>query len=292
MDENQMPNVIRTLRHAQVASYADVAAMVLLIFDISLTFSLEVKYVWQSHWSIIKVMYLIMRYVPFFTMTCVILIDVPGRSPETCSKLMDLCCYGVLIAIFAAEAILTLRLWAIYLRNRRVGVLLFVAYFGMMITIFIVVPQLLDLVKFASLSSPNGQICYIASADKKLVFFWFVWAGYDAFQCTLLAYKAYKAFKHGGRSRLVKLLYRDGILYYIFMMVMSMLCMVLALLLPVEYLRLTAEPTHIIHTALTARIVLHVRLLMAQECGDATGLSIGNHSTTTKIVFVSRPQQT
>ncbi|PFH47453.1 hypothetical protein AMATHDRAFT_67702 [Amanita thiersii Skay4041] len=284
MDQQQLSELIFAIGHGRDASYADVASLVLLTFDYLLTLSLEIKYVWFSRWSIIKVLYFVMRYVPFFTMACVVLLDIPGRSPEACKKLMETCCYGVLIAVFAAEAILTLRIWAIYLRNCKMAVLLLVVYFGMTISLFVVLPQLLTSVKFVGLPFVNGPTCFLVAADKRFVIFWFMLAAYDAFQCALLASKAFGAFKHGGSSRLISLVYREGILYYLCIMAMSVVCMILALTSPLVYLHLTTEPTHIIHTSLTARVVLHTRQV-TEQCEDASDITIENHLPTSKIIF-------
>lgn len=42
-----------------------VAACVLFVWDYILTFGLEVQYIWKSRWTVVKVVYLIQRYLPF-----------------------------------------------------------------------------------------------------------------------------------------------------------------------------------------------------------------------------------
>ncbi|PFH47500.1 hypothetical protein AMATHDRAFT_6680 [Amanita thiersii Skay4041] len=231
---------------------------------------------------------------PLLYVTIITLVDTPGRGPEACTVLMKIYTYGILTAIFTAEAVLTLRIWAIYLRSRTVGVMLLVIYSGITISVFITVGLLLDSIKFAGLPFPNGPTCFVVAADRKLVLVWFVLAAYDAFQCILLAYQAYRAFAYGGKSKLVNLIYKDGadktkaypvmrltlfayglrlligIIYYVCMMAMSMVGMIVILSLPPEYLRVTAGPTQIIHTSLTARVVLHARQLTARQSAGLT----------------------
>lgn len=41
------------------------AACVLFVWDYLLTVDLEVQHVWKSQWSVIKVVFLLQRYLPF-----------------------------------------------------------------------------------------------------------------------------------------------------------------------------------------------------------------------------------
>ncbi|KIJ35519.1 hypothetical protein M422DRAFT_782533 [Sphaerobolus stellatus SS14] len=54
---------IGPLAQLRVANYATVAAFTVLIYDIVLSLSKEVEYIWRTEWSIIKVLYIIARYV-------------------------------------------------------------------------------------------------------------------------------------------------------------------------------------------------------------------------------------
>ncbi|PFH47954.1 hypothetical protein AMATHDRAFT_150896, partial [Amanita thiersii Skay4041] len=44
-------------------------------FDYLLTLDLEIKYVWKSRWSIIKFLYLVMRYMPFLSVIVISFVD-------------------------------------------------------------------------------------------------------------------------------------------------------------------------------------------------------------------------
>ncbi|PFH46130.1 hypothetical protein AMATHDRAFT_70597 [Amanita thiersii Skay4041] len=234
-------------------------------FDYMLLLPLEVKYIWPSRWSHIKVLYIIMRYLPFFSILCIVLADIPGRRPDTCWKLVVGYSYGLMIGILTAEAILTLRVWAIYLHDRKLGFTFLFVYSSFSISVLGFVGTLLPGVKFATLPLPNAPTCFIVASSRKLSVFWFLLAGYDAFQCLLLGRRAIIAFKYGGKTRLSNFIYKDGIMYYMYTMLMSVLGMILILTLPPEYTRLTVGPTHVIHTALTSRVVLHTRRLASSQ---------------------------
>ncbi|PFH49024.1 hypothetical protein AMATHDRAFT_148601, partial [Amanita thiersii Skay4041] len=182
-------------------------------FDYFLTLSLEIKYVWPSKWTLVKILYLVMRYIPFFSLTMVILID------KACTRLMQIysCKFGLflscrLITFSSPDAILTLRIWAIYLRTRLMGVLLFVIYIGMVISVFVNVAFLIGSIKFAGLPIANAPTCFIVAASRKLVFFWFVLAAYDTSILPSLIGSGLniKSVTYGGKSRLVNLIFKDG----------------------------------------------------------------------------------
>ncbi|PFH47494.1 hypothetical protein AMATHDRAFT_67626 [Amanita thiersii Skay4041] len=291
MNKVQAAQVITpaVVRRVLITNYSDVASIALFCFDYLLTLSLEIKYVWPSRWSIVKVLHVIMRYVPFFSVTFLLLVETPSRSAEACTILMKMYTFGVVTAIFAAEAVLTLRIWAIYSRSRTLGLLLLVIYSGVVLSIFINVGIMLSYTKFAIIPLPSGPTCLVVRANRKLVFIWFVLAVYDAFQCILLGYQAYEAFRHGGKFKLFDVIYKDGIIYYIFMMGMSMLGMIFIMSLPPEYLRLSAGPTHVIHTSLTARVVLHAREFVERQRAGLDWLSVNIPFTTKDIASGAAP---
>ncbi|KAF8237564.1 hypothetical protein L208DRAFT_1388938 [Tricholoma matsutake] len=52
----------------QHATYSYVSALTCLSYDIILTSDLEINYIWGSHWSIVKVLYFVVRYYAFISL--------------------------------------------------------------------------------------------------------------------------------------------------------------------------------------------------------------------------------
>ncbi|EKM76372.1 hypothetical protein AGABI1DRAFT_87326, partial [Agaricus bisporus var. burnettii JB137-S8] len=55
----------RALRLSVLRRYVDFAAGSLLVYDSLLVLDLEVTFIWQSKWSLMKVMYIVNRYTTF-----------------------------------------------------------------------------------------------------------------------------------------------------------------------------------------------------------------------------------
>jgi len=54
------------VRENRIVTYLDVAAAVLMLYDYSLTFRDEIEYIWKRPWSLIRILFTITRYLPFF----------------------------------------------------------------------------------------------------------------------------------------------------------------------------------------------------------------------------------
>ncbi|KAF4602534.1 hypothetical protein EYR40_005746 [Pleurotus pulmonarius] len=88
-----------------VEQYIPVSSASLLTYDFLLTFADEIRYVWGSKWSVGKVLYLLARYPLLFNL----IIQLH---------------HMYLFAVLAAEAILVLRVWALWQRSRWIAVTL------------------------------------------------------------------------------------------------------------------------------------------------------------------------
>ncbi|PFH49848.1 hypothetical protein AMATHDRAFT_62381 [Amanita thiersii Skay4041] len=274
MDPNEISKWTTSFQHFQISYYMDASSLAILCFDYLLTLSLEVEYVWKARCNYINVLYIIMRYLPFLSMISIIFVDTPGRTPGTCLTISFVYSFSVVFGICVSEAILTLRIWAIYSRSRTMGVILLVFFLGTSITLLVNIGIFLGTVKYIRVPLPNAPTCFVAAGSRRLIINWILLAVYDAFQCALLAYQAYKAFKFGGRSELLGAIYTNGIIYYVNLMALSITSVILILNLPPEFLRLTSGPTHVIHASLTARVVLHVRHLAAKRALTISGDSV------------------
>ncbi|EEB99960.1 hypothetical protein MPER_00224, partial [Moniliophthora perniciosa FA553] len=58
--------LLNALNHQRIVSYIDVLSTFLFVYDVILNFNLELRHIWGSKWSLLKVLYIIQRYLPFF----------------------------------------------------------------------------------------------------------------------------------------------------------------------------------------------------------------------------------
>ncbi|EDQ98097.1 uncharacterized protein LACBIDRAFT_336272 [Laccaria bicolor S238N-H82] len=104
----------------------DVAAAMLLVYDCSLTLGMEIEFVWSSPWGYMTVLYIVQRYLPFCD---AIFLCLPPQlainiDPYGCLIVQTIRGWMMIFGWILSEAILTLRVWAVWKRDRHMGVFL------------------------------------------------------------------------------------------------------------------------------------------------------------------------
>jgi len=72
----------------------------------------------------------------------------------------------------------------------------------------------------------------------------------------------------GGNSALVKSVYRDGVIYYLYLFSFSFLNILLVRILPSQYRHLLTGMARVLHSILASRVLLHIRAQAAGNAGD------------------------
>lgn len=249
-------------QHRSYVLYADIAAITLLLHDYFLTIHLEINYVWNSKWSFVKLLYLIIRYIPFITLIFVFALNIPGLETQNCMSITR--AYVVMLTFGSGicEIILTLRTWAICGRGAKMGIafLLFFLFKTM-------IAYVLEGFWWSQLQYmlwPTGQddstgLCLVVHSSKIVWGSWITVVVFETVVVFLLALQATSAYKSGGVSELALVVYRDGLMYYVYLMAAFIAAAVSIILLPPEMYRFLSGPAHAVHVSLTARVILHAR---------------------------------
>ncbi|KIJ19735.1 hypothetical protein PAXINDRAFT_165983 [Paxillus involutus ATCC 200175] len=114
-------DVVTELHQLQVAKVF--TALAVFLFDYCLTFSLEVHHVWGRKWEITRIVFTISRYLPFIASPMVCFYNLYGNNCGAYNYVIDVFAQG---CVFAAEAILVLRTYALWGHSRRVFIVLIV----------------------------------------------------------------------------------------------------------------------------------------------------------------------
>ncbi|KAK1235784.1 hypothetical protein PQX77_000973, partial [Marasmius sp. AFHP31] len=74
------------LEHQKTVSYINVATSALLVYDVALNLESELWHIWRKEWSLVKVLYVTQRYLPFLDTVGVLLYFHFGEnlSPQHC----------------------------------------------------------------------------------------------------------------------------------------------------------------------------------------------------------------
>ncbi|KAF8583093.1 hypothetical protein K439DRAFT_1508816 [Ramaria rubella] len=291
-----------TIRANQVGAFCDLASMVILIYDYLLTFKFEVALIWGTPWNIGKILYFLTKYS--------VIIEIVLLSYCERANFLD-----ILFSVFHFfidlnrlderhhPVILSFRTWAIWSQSRNIAIMLAVllAVFGIpggflthsglqKVTCmgFNSFDRHLDLTVTSVSQSPVPKIqnCFLTANHDILIF-----ADYAiilVFETIILVLTLIKGIHHYHRSSstLVATLYRDGILYYIYLTFFSIVNPVLLLLHP-QAPNPGKRMQTVFHSILTGRILLHLRMAVLRDLKNSL-TSLTPHILTS---VVDRPRE-
>ncbi|KAF8990286.1 hypothetical protein BDQ17DRAFT_387250 [Cyathus striatus] len=253
--------VVTLLEHMHNVTYLHVASLALWVFEHFITMDMEISYIWgSSHWSVVQIMYLIVRYSAYLDITLNVAVQCfPILSAKSCKSLYSAIMWILLPGMTAVEVILTLRVWAVWKKSRNMGILLAVSFFSVVISSWANGGVLVNSITFDAQEFfirgclvTNGRVAMEAAI-------WGILLAYDTLMMLLLLPPAYNAFRRGGKSTLANIVIRDGIIYYIYLFVASLVNMIVVIKLSPDYFALLATFGRAIYSAISCRIVLNIR---------------------------------
>jgi len=285
-----LASLISALRIMRLATSFDVAFCAIFSWDYILTFRLEVDLVWKSKWNFMTGLYLLQRYLPFIDTIGLVLYCHTGGSltKSVCRNV----CYvnGVmsLVGVAASEMLLTLRTWAVWGRNNRLSIILPILYALFWGSGFVILGIFLNSVTFGDPPYPGLKGCFLthANEDKDLVFIWVILILWDTLMLILILVPAIRAYRSGGNSALIKVVYRDGVVYYLYLFVHSLINIAVVKSLPPQYQNLLASTHRVLHSMLASRVLLHIRALAGDNLVWSDGPT--ELSTNSDIKFSSQ----
>ncbi|KAG7089065.1 hypothetical protein E1B28_010775 [Marasmius oreades] len=169
--------------------------------------------------------------------------------------------------------ILALRVWAVWKKSILVGVGLGVYFLACWVPCYVFLGQFLSAMEFAILPYPQFRGCFISGGSHVIYLCWVLLMIYDIGTLVMILVPGFKAYRRGGRSELVKTVYRDGVVYYGLIFSVSMLNVIVALTLPPDLVHLLSSFERVLHSILTSRAVLHIRQIGLQQSHPTESIS-------------------
>ncbi|KAH6915690.1 hypothetical protein BKA70DRAFT_1253505 [Coprinopsis sp. MPI-PUGE-AT-0042] len=221
------PSVITS--NVIATKFAYVASATLLFWDMGLTFRQEVSRVWGAKRTLGTTLFFCNRYLP----PAIFIFDLYAqfrwnpsmkfcKNYELASTLLDF------VAIAIVEAVLVMRTHALYQNVKLLWFLcaLAVAATVNMLTCFLMILPKETFVPASTLGL-HGCLSGCASPLCKplLIAFWVPFIVFETTIFLLTAYKSWQAYKVGAdrrSSRLIGILFRDGLIYYIVIICVSL----------------------------------------------------------------------
>ncbi|KAJ7689619.1 hypothetical protein B0H17DRAFT_1331721 [Mycena rosella] len=211
------------------------ACATVLAYDWICTLDQEILYVWTGpRWSMATLFFVLNRYLPF--------IDV-GIA------LSELHIHNPL------PGILMLRTAALWERKRGVLISLFTIYICTLISAAVFIQ--LELASLEYIST-NKVGCKLARVGSIGIFSYLMLLMSETTIVAMTAVKAYRDLRYSRQPWIVQL-YRDGILFYVYLLVISVANILVPILAPSMFSNWLATPQRVLHSVLCTRVLLLIR---------------------------------
>ncbi|KIJ97951.1 hypothetical protein K443DRAFT_681150 [Laccaria amethystina LaAM-08-1] len=262
-----MSALINYVAAERFATSFDVAAAMLLVYDCSLTLGMEFEFVWSSPWSFMKVLYIAQRYLPFCDAICLCLIHqlAVNIDPYGCHIVETIRGWLMIFGFILSEVILTLRAWAVWERDLRLGVFLISLITLTTVADIYVTRIFLHDLHFSTKPYPEFVGCFGIGANRIVYLDWVVLMIYEAVILVLMIIPGIAAYRRGGNVDLYHVIYRDGIMMYIYLFALSIVNVVVVCALSGEYVAVISSVERVFHSLLTSRVLLHIREYMKKH---------------------------
>ncbi|KAF7345056.1 hypothetical protein MVEN_01668900 [Mycena venus] len=215
----------------RIISYVEVGCLALLTYDTLLNLDLEYRHIWSSKWGLIKCLYLWSRYGTFFDTSLAVLKRIDrdiNLDPLKCNTLSKFITIFSGFGIGITEIILMTRTYALYGRSKKVLVFFMILWLSIGgFSIWAVINWMesvqVDPLPGISCDLYNSNdillLCYIALlAGETVIVLLTLWKGFHTF---------YLVGSDAQYSHLITSFYRDGIMFYLVMLLTFIVVVVL-----------------------------------------------------------------
>jgi len=181
-----------------------------------------------------------------------------------------------------AQAILQIRLYALYSLNKKVLALMLTFYFSCAASsVWIIVTELSDTLAVVVL----GRFCLPIGIPHRFYTYWIPMVSYESLLCGLALFQGFRTFRSGGSmfrngKRLVGIMVRDSILYFLVICATYLTCLVLWAVTRTTLHEVPIGFTVALSCVLANRIVLNVR-----KMSKNVELASSRASTRTRIII-------
>ncbi|TFK23506.1 hypothetical protein FA15DRAFT_462683 [Coprinopsis marcescibilis] len=264
MDQVQI--LIDLTEQRRVFNSVLLASFVVTAVDHFHTFPAEVRLVWPRQWSLVKVLFLFSRYLPWIYGPLMINKDVASQLElQECRPHMIASSLTMMTAILLAQAIMFIRVYAICGRGKKLLCWLIFQYIGIHAAAFAFL--ILFHMSFQYIPSPIPSImaCLPINPDtSKLAT---VYAILMASETVILIISMVGFWSYRqNTTRLLSTLRKDGLVFYVLLVCLSIANLIFDAKPPKPSMRfMLSTPLTISHSVLSCRFVLHLYKITESE---------------------------
>ncbi|KIK66206.1 hypothetical protein GYMLUDRAFT_239196 [Collybiopsis luxurians FD-317 M1] len=248
---------ITTLIDVQINTYMKVSMLSLLTYNYVLTFAQEVEYIWNSRWGLVKVLYLYSRYSPFIdTISAIVEQLAPNMSDATCYHLMSF------NTIFAGAGI------GLYLTPSNIQ---HVPKFskGSRNTCYLLDFVIVNVLTAFKWTDSYVEVvvprfgCILTRESKSGIINYIFFVVGETVVVVLTSWQGFWNFYNYGFTsealeKVTVAFYRDGVLYYLAILPISLGTLLVLAYAPPE-LQILETPFRVLHSILCCKLIIHIR---------------------------------
>ncbi|KAG1847954.1 hypothetical protein C8R48DRAFT_413448 [Suillus tomentosus] len=242
---------ISDLTKLQTVKYVNLGSLAILAFDFCITFSEEVRWTWFRPWDVIRVIFVISRYLPFAGVG-MIAYDALGVSNQCTSILEESIIH--ITSMVAAEALLVIRTWAFWQKSKRL--LIGISVYVVLLIAANIAVDLSPTVLIPGEEPPLGT-CYFESPRSSAIQYIFL-AMFESMILTLTVYKRFHDYKNF-QSGIIVTLYHDDVFYTLCILAVTLANVITGAALPSAYSNMFDTLQVVSHSVLASRILFRLR---------------------------------
>ncbi|KAF7776837.1 hypothetical protein Agabi119p4_5230 [Agaricus bisporus var. burnettii] len=209
------------LQDARNVNYVHLSGFIIVYFDWLLTFDSEIRLIWNMEGTQMKALYLLTRYLPLVYFPLSLHYRFSTGFPESkCNAIYQAVGAMFTIGAICVALIVTIRTWAVWGKAKYMTYLLFGTYTVASALIIILYRLSLEYTThpvFEGLAlgcNPKIETYYLPAA-------FVVEVVYDTAILLLMLIRGASHFRQGINSRLSRIVYSDGILFYVYISIIS-----------------------------------------------------------------------
>lgn len=213
--------LVEAVRISHLTRYSELASSTIIVFDHLITLDQEIDLIWNAHWSIGKVLFIVNRYYSL----CSVVFNNYALFSTTitdsfCLKWFQWQGWTGLVACMIGQIILQVRLYALYYLNKKILALMVIWFLAATVSSAVIMGTTLSILGARSHIIPGIPFCVPVDVPRHLYAFWIPIIAFESLLCAMALYRGFQGIVGDGslfRSgrRLVTILVRDSILFFL-----------------------------------------------------------------------------
>ncbi|KAF9478558.1 hypothetical protein BDN70DRAFT_859842 [Pholiota conissans] len=255
------------VRDIQLKRYAQLAGNVIIVFDHAITLGQEVELIWGSKWTLGKVLFLMNRYYSLgaFIFNTFALF-APATDESVRFAFFRWQGWTGLIACVLAEAILQMRLYALYSLDKKILAFMLSLWAMCLTSSAYVMYTVLAKIQTYIVLIPGGPACVPHNISPHFYAFWIPILSFEFLLCLLAIIRGFQTHKLDGTFfqsslQIVTILIRDSIMYFLVIGATYFTCLLVWAAAPVTFLAVPIGFALSMPCVLANRIILNIRAI-------------------------------